>query len=174
MVWKKYVQGLTAVLYDSVLLMSRKSEGRKHHNDGKAIRHKIYPIRVVLFFQQNSGQTERLVLLYHLSNTGKHFFMTLAQAILALKNDKEIENFLRDLCTPGELRDMEERWNIAQSLYRGDASYREIAADCGASITTVTRVSRFLKDEPYQGYALVLKRAANKTAPKNTAKHHRA
>lgn len=84
--------------------------------------------------------------------------MTLAQAVLTLKNEQEINNFLRDLCTPGEIRDFEERWAIAQALYTGDSSYREVAAKIGASITTVTRVARFLKDEPYQGYRLVLSR----------------
>lgn len=92
--------------------------------------------------------------------------MTLAQAILALKNEKEVASFLRDLCTPGEIRDFEERWAIAQSLSKGDLSYREIAAKIGASITTVTRVARFLKDEPYQGYKLVLGRLQKS--------HHRA
>ena len=95
--------------------------------------------------------------------------MTLAQAILALKNDKEVTSFLRDLCTPGELKDFEERWAIAQALNKGTFSYREVAAKIGASITTVTRVARFLKDEPYQGYQLVLKRLHS---PQKS--HHRA
>ncbi len=94
---------------------------------------------------------------------------SLAKAILALKTETEVENFLRDLCTPGEIRDFNERWTIAQLLAKGDTSYRQIADKAAASITTVTRVSRFLKDEPYQGYALVLKRL-NKSAQ---GLHHR-
>lgn len=92
--------------------------------------------------------------------------MSIARAILALKNEKEVQNFLRDLCTPGEIRDFEERWQIAQALNKGDASYREVAAKTGASITTVTRVARFLKDEPHQGYKLVLNRLTK------AANHH--
>jgi TrpR-related protein YerC/YecD len=82
----------------------------------------------------------------------------LAEALLALKNPAEIEAFLRDLCTPGEIKDFNERWQIAQLLAGGALSYREIAEQAGASITTVTRVARFLKDEPYQGYKLALDR----------------
>ena len=92
---------------------------------------------------------------------------SLAQAILALKTEAEVNNFLRDLCTPGEVKDFNERWTIAQLLSQGDLSYRQIAEQATASITTVTRVARFLKDEPYKGYALILKRLT-----KNTHGHH--
>lgn len=83
--------------------------------------------------------------------------MNLAQALLALKTEKEVTNFLRDLCTPGEIKDFNERWAIAQLLDKG-LSYRDVAEKTEASLTTVTRVARFLKDEPYQGYKLVLGR----------------
>ena len=94
--------------------------------------------------------------------------MSIAKAILSLKTEKEVTNFLRDLCTPGELKDFEERWAIAQLLATGDFSYRQIAEKASASITTVTRVARFLKDEPYQGYFLALSRVKK---PANN--HHR-
>ncbi len=94
---------------------------------------------------------------------------TLGQAILALKSEAEVNNFLRDLCTPGEIKDFNERWQIAQLLATGDMSYRQVAEKAQASITTVTRVSRFLKDEQYQGYALVIDRLA-----KSGARHHRS
>jgi TrpR-related protein YerC/YecD len=93
--------------------------------------------------------------------------MNLAKALLALKTEKEMNNFLRDLCTPGEIKDFEERWAIAQLLNTGEFSYRQIAEKASASITTVTRVARFLKDEPYQGYSLALSRN------KKSASHHR-
>jgi TrpR-related protein YerC/YecD len=83
---------------------------------------------------------------------------TLGQAILALKSEAEVNNFLRDLCTPGEIKDFNERWQIAQLLATGELSYRQVAEQAQASITTVTRVARFLKDEQYQGYALVIDR----------------
>lgn len=80
------------------------------------------------------------------------------EAILLLRNEKECRDFMRDLCTPGEIKDMEERWQIAQILNQGEMSYREIQKKIGASVTTVGRVARFLKDEPYQGYRTILNR----------------
>lgn len=91
----------------------------------------------------------------------------LTQALLTLKTPEEAENFLRDLCTPGEIRDFNERWAIAQLLQDGALSYRAIAEKINVSITTVTRVARFLKDEPYQGYRLALSRTHAQ------ADHHR-
>ena len=84
----------------------------------------------------------------------------LNEIILLLKNKKEVEDFLKDLCTPGELKAFEERWAVAQLLYKDKLSYREIAAQLQTSTTTVTRVARFLSSEPYQGYKRILKRIA--------------
>jgi TrpR-related protein YerC/YecD len=93
----------------------------------------------------------------------------LTQALLMLKTPEEVENFLRDLCTPGEIKDFNERWTIAQLLQDGALSYRAIAEKINVSITTVTRVARFLKDEPYHGYRLALSRIPTDTE----ANHHR-
>ncbi len=82
----------------------------------------------------------------------------LADALLALKTRAEAEAFLTDLCTPGEVRALAERWLIAQLLDAGNLSYREIAEAAGASTTTVTRVARFLREMPYHGYRRVLDR----------------
>lgn len=82
----------------------------------------------------------------------------LYDALLCLKSRDEIDAFLQDLCTPSELRALTERWQVAGLLDRGDRSYREIAAEAGASPTTVVRVARFLKEMPHQGYRLVLDR----------------
>ena len=79
-------------------------------------------------------------------------------AILLLKNKSEVNDFLKDLCTPSELKALEERWAVAQLLYQDKLSYREIAAQLKTSTTTVTRVARFLSNEPYQGYKKILKR----------------
>ena len=84
----------------------------------------------------------------------------LNEIILLLKNKKEVEDFLKDLCTPGELKALEERWAVAQLLYKDKLSYREIAAQLQTSTTTVTMVARFLSSEPYQGYKRILKRIA--------------
>ncbi|HRJ12785.1 MAG TPA: YerC/YecD family TrpR-related protein [Alphaproteobacteria bacterium] len=79
-------------------------------------------------------------------------------ALASLKTSEEATRFLRDLCTPAEIREFEGRWAAAQLLDKGDLSYRDIAAQIGTSTTTVTRVARFLNDEPHQGYRLVLER----------------
>lgn len=82
----------------------------------------------------------------------------LIDALLALKSRAEIEAFLADLCTPGEIKALSERWRVAQLLDGGEHSYREIAELAPSSTATVTRVARFLKDMPYRGYRLALDR----------------
>ena len=85
----------------------------------------------------------------------------LNEALLMLKNKNEVDGFLKDLCTPGELKALEERWSVAQLLYEDNLSYREIASKLKTSTTTVTRVARFLSNEPYQGYKKLLERISN-------------
>lgn len=80
----------------------------------------------------------------------------LYDAILMLENKQEVQNFLKDLCTPQEIAALTERWRVCQMLAAGDLSYREIHAATGASITTIGRVARFLKDEPNMGYKQLL------------------
>ena len=82
----------------------------------------------------------------------------LNEIFLLLKNKNELDDFLKDLCTPAELKALEERWAVAQLLYEDNLSYREISAKLKTSTTTVTRVARFLSSEPYQGYKRILKR----------------
>lgn len=81
-----------------------------------------------------------------------------ANALLTLKNAGEVRAFLDDLCTPAELRAFAERFKVARLLDEGQLSYREISERTGASTTTVTRVARFLREMPHQGYRLVLDR----------------
>ena len=85
----------------------------------------------------------------------------LNEALLMLKNKNEVDGFLKDLCTPAELKALEERWSVAQLLYEDNLSYREIASKVKTSTTTVTRVARFLSNEPYQGYKKLLERISN-------------
>ena len=86
----------------------------------------------------------------------------LMQALLLIKNEQELGRFLKDLCTPQELRVLAERWRVCKLLNAGDLSYRQINIKTGASLATIGRVARFLKDEPYHGYRLVLGRMSNK------------
>ncbi len=82
----------------------------------------------------------------------------LFDAFAKLKSGAEAARFLRDLATPAELEAFAERWRIARMLDAGGRSYREIAAETGASTTTIGRVARFLREEAHQGYRLVLDR----------------
>lgn len=86
--------------------------------------------------------------------------ISLFKAFLELKTEGEVKNFLKDILTPKEFKDLEERWIIAQML-SGGASYRAVNEATGVSTTTIGRVARFLKDENYGGYTTVLKRINN-------------
>jgi TrpR-related protein YerC/YecD len=86
------------------------------------------------------------------------FFMKLPNIINELKSPKEVENFIKDLCTPSEIKAINERWEVAQLLYKKDKSYREIAAELKTSTATVTRVARFLFSESNNGYQNAFKR----------------
>ena len=88
--------------------------------------------------------------------------IALYDALLCLETRAEADAFLADLCTPSELRAFTERWAVARLLDRHLQSYREIAAEAGASPTTVVRVARFLREMPHQGYRLVLDRLKTK------------
>lgn len=84
--------------------------------------------------------------------------LPLSNALLLLKNNKEVNEFLTDLCTPSELKALNERWTVAQTLNKNELSYREIADKLKTSTTTVTRVARFLSSEQNDGYKTILKR----------------
>ena len=84
--------------------------------------------------------------------------MKLSTALKNLNSDKDIDNFLKDLCTPAEIEAMKERWEVAQLLYKGDSTYRDIASKLNTSTATVTRVARFLFKEPNKGYISLLKK----------------
>lgn len=82
----------------------------------------------------------------------------LLDALLALGTRAEVKAFLADICTPNEVRALNERWTIALLLDQGELSYREIAIRATSSTATVVRVARFLKDMPYKGYRRILDR----------------
>ncbi len=82
-----------------------------------------------------------------------------------LQTPEEARNFLTDLCTPAERKALAERWVIARLLDGGEASYRDISAETGASTTTIGRVARFLEKENFQGYRLILERLKSAEKP---------
>lgn len=88
----------------------------------------------------------------------------LCTALLSLDTVAEARRFLADLCTPGERRALAERLRVAQLLDEGRLSYREINEKTGVSTATIARVARFLREEPHQGYRLVLDRMTRDAA----------
>ncbi|MED7789165.1 YerC/YecD family TrpR-related protein [Francisella sp. 19X1-34] len=55
----------------------------------------------------------------------------------------EAKLFLEDLCTPVDLIAMAARWRVVKELKK-DKSYRQIHAETGVSLTTISRVARCL------------------------------
>ncbi len=89
---------------------------------------------------------------------GEH--LALYRAILTLKNEAEAAQFFNDLCTPAELQDMSDRWQVLVPLTQ-NLPYRKIHDMTGVSVTTIGRVARSLKYGT-GGYNLVLKRVLSK------------
>lgn len=85
-------------------------------------------------------------------------YFDIYDAIIAIKTKKEAKDFLLDLCTPAETLAITERWKVCQFLYNGDLSYRKIKDKTGASLTTISRVARFLKMEKNDGYKKILEK----------------
>lgn len=81
---------------------------------------------------------------------------SLFAALLALKSADECRLFLDDLCTPTEMEALSDRWLVAQMLEAG-RTQRDIAAETGVSIATVSRVARFLHGKN-KGYKTILDR----------------
>lgn len=75
--------------------------------------------------------------------------------------------FLKDICTPQEMKTLAERWRVCRLLEKDDLSYREIHHITGASLTTIGRVARFLRNESYHGYRAALKKL-NSTPKEST------
>ncbi|HBU07418.1 MAG TPA: hypothetical protein DEB09_05040 [Candidatus Magasanikbacteria bacterium] len=69
---------------------------------------------------------------------------SLSQAIALLDNEKDVTNFLRDLCTLEELTEISHRWE-AVKMISNKKTYRDIATKTGMSTATITRIARWLK-----------------------------
>ena len=82
----------------------------------------------------------------------------LCAALLTPVSPAETASLLADLCTPAEIRTLAERWHVARLLGQTDLTYRDIHDATGVSTTTIVRVARFLRQEPYQAYQLAIDR----------------
>ena len=71
--------------------------------------------------------------------------MALYETILKLKDLDECCKFFDDLCTPTELRSLEQRFDVAVYLQQG-LVYLDILEKTGASSATISRVRRAMLD----------------------------
>ena len=81
-----------------------------------------------------------------MAKTGrKERSLALYETILKLKDVDECRRFFEDLCTPTELRSMEQRFDVAVYLQQG-LVYLDILEKTGASSATISRVRRSMLD----------------------------
>ena len=81
-----------------------------------------------------------------MANTNnKERSMALYETIMKLKDVDECCRFFDDLCTPTELRSMEQRFDVAVYLQQGMV-YLDILDKTGASSATISRVRRAMLD----------------------------
>ena len=76
--------------------------------------------------------------------------------LMKIESLEDYRIFMNDLCTPGEVEAMANRWQVAKLLSQG-ITYREISMMTKVSMATVTRVARFLSCEG-SGYKKYLKK----------------
>ena len=69
----------------------------------------------------------------------------LYETILKLRDVDECCRFFDDLCTPTELRSMEQRFEVAVCLEKG-LVYSDVLERTGASSATISRVRRSMLD----------------------------
>lgn len=87
---------------------------------------------------------------------GNTNIVELSKVLANFHTSQDVFNFLHDIATPQEIETLAQRFQIAKLLWTTNLSYVEIANKTGASTTTVTRVARFLNQEPFGGYRQVL------------------
>ena len=87
--------------------------------------------------------------------------MALYESILQLKDIEECCAFFDDLCTVGELRAMEQRFDVALLLDEG-LVYTEILEKTGASSATISRVNRIFSFGAGGFLRMIARRKENK------------
>lgn len=92
--------------------------------------------------------------------------VALYETILKLKDMEECCRFFDDLCTPTELRSMEQRFDVAVYLQQG-LVYLDILEKTGASSATISRVRRSMLDNGAGGVMreVILRDAMEVAAP---------
>ena len=70
----------------------------------------------------------------------------ISQIIHQLKDETQIESFIKDLLTNSEIETLSKRWRILKMLINGQTQ-REISKILGVSLCKVTRGSKILKNK---------------------------
>ena len=87
----------------------------------------------------------------------------LAHLLASLTDEVEMGKLLQDFLTPQELEDLILRWEIVKLLHTG-MPQREIAAQLGVAIGTVSRGARELK-YGHNGFKKLLKQSRGEQLP---------
>lgn len=87
-------------------------------------------------------------------NNSKVLLDDIMSVVLEMKNKNDLFSFLRDLLTEKEIKELSNRFIVAQRL-NAKTSYVDIEKETGMSSTTIARVSKFLKWD-YEGYKKAL------------------
>ena len=90
--------------------------------------------------------------------------MALYESILELNSIEECCAFFDDLCTVGELRAMEQRYDVALLLDQG-LVYTEILEKTGASSATISRVNRIFSFGAGGFHKMIQRRKEKKQGP---------
>src|SRR3989338_11312106 len=93
----------------------------------------------------------------------------LIEAILALRNAKEAELFLRDLMTEKDIKEFANRLEAARLLAK-DVQYSAIIESTGLSSATIARIAKWLNCS-LGGYRLILARLSS-TSLRTSSNHH--
>ena len=59
--------------------------------------------------------------------------VALAKALRSLRNDREVVDFLYDLCTPAELEAMSDRWQVVLCLLAGETGFQLQGDECNGN-----------------------------------------
>jgi TrpR-related protein YerC/YecD len=71
----------------------------------------------------------------------------LCKAVLTLKDEQEVADFFRCICTPLEVNTFSQRLQVAKLLHQNEV-YLDIVAETTASTATISRVKRSMKADP--------------------------
>ena len=101
------------------------------------------PVRALIVRTEYDRRYERSKQMGNADNKSRS--MALYETIMKLKDVDECCRFFDDLCTPTELRSMEQRFDVAVYLQQG-LVYLDILDKTGASSATISRVRRAMLD----------------------------